>query len=130
MSCAKCGKPAVWAWSVTLKTFFGDDYSCQQCYDFYIRNKCRYRKHATLLKMSESKGSNAGPADRIARAVDIVTKYGGIAGDHHKQWVIDQIVRVLLSKEDYEAWRQEMRGEYDSEEDQWEYEDWDEGTAP
>lgn len=35
------------------------------------------------------------PALRIARALDLARRYGGIDGDHHKTWVIDQMVRVL-----------------------------------
>lgn len=31
----------------------------------------------------------------IERAIEIAVRYGGIDGDHHKAWVIDQIVRVL-----------------------------------
>ena len=32
---------------------------------------------------------------RIHAAIDIAVRYGGIDGDHHKAWVIDQMVRVL-----------------------------------
>lgn len=27
--------------------------------------------------------------------LDIITQYGGTDGDHHKAWVLDQIVRIL-----------------------------------
>lgn len=33
--------------------------------------------------------------DIIEKAIDIAVKYGGIDGDHHKAWVIDQMVRIL-----------------------------------
>ena len=33
--------------------------------------------------------------DRIAKALDFANCYGGIDGDHHKMWVIDQMVRAL-----------------------------------
>jgi hypothetical protein len=33
--------------------------------------------------------------DRIKSALDIAVRYGGTDGDHHKAWVIDQIVRAL-----------------------------------
>lgn len=33
--------------------------------------------------------------ERINEAVDLAVRYGGIDGDHHKAWVIDQMVRVL-----------------------------------
>ena len=33
--------------------------------------------------------------ERIKRALDYAVRYGGIDGDHHKAWVIDQMVRAL-----------------------------------
>ena len=35
------------------------------------------------------------PKQRIKKAISIAVKYGGIDGDHHKDWVIDQMVRAL-----------------------------------
>lgn len=32
---------------------------------------------------------------RIKKALDYAVRYGGIDGDHHKAWVIDQMVRAL-----------------------------------
>ena len=32
---------------------------------------------------------------RIDRALELAVQYGGIGGDHHKAWVIDQMVREL-----------------------------------
>lgn len=40
--------------------------------------------------------------DRIEKAIGLAVQYGGIEGDHHKAWVIDQMVRVLAG-DDYEA---------------------------
>ncbi|MAH49465.1 hypothetical protein CMI37_26820 [Candidatus Pacearchaeota archaeon] len=61
---------------------------------------------------------------RIGEAVELIGRYGGIDEVHHKQWVLDQVLRNLLGPEGYKEWRQE----YDSE---GEYEDaWDEGIAP
>lgn len=34
-------------------------------------------------------------AEKIKKAVTLAVKYGGIQGDHHKAWVIDQMVRAL-----------------------------------
>jgi hypothetical protein len=56
---------------------------------------------------------------RIERALDVIYEFGGIDGAHHKQWVLDQVVRVL--SEDYAAWCAEKRAS-DHE--------WDEGIAP
>lgn len=33
--------------------------------------------------------------EAIEAAIAIAVKYGGIDGDHHKTWVIDQMVRAL-----------------------------------
>jgi len=32
---------------------------------------------------------------RVATAISYAVRYGGIDGGHHKQWVIDQMVRAL-----------------------------------
>lgn len=61
--------------------------------------------------------------------LELIEQYGGIDGAHHKQWVLDQIVRQILGPEEYEKWVEEMRGEYDEDEEMYEY-DWDEGIAP
>lgn len=36
-----------------------------------------------------------GDEIRVLNALDLAAKYGGIDGDHHKAWVIDQMVRAL-----------------------------------
>lgn len=36
---------------------------------------------------------------RIEKAIKLAVRYGGIDGDHHKAWVIDQMVRALAGKE-------------------------------
>lgn len=33
--------------------------------------------------------------EKIDAALDLAVRYGQIDGDHHKAWVIDQIVRTL-----------------------------------
>ena len=37
-------------------------------------------------------------AERIEAAIDLAVRYGGIDGAHHKDWVIDQMVRVLAGE--------------------------------
>jgi len=39
---------------------------------------------------------------RIVNALEIIMRYGGFDGAHHKQWVLDQVVRAL--SQDYPAW--------------------------
>lgn len=42
------------------------------------------------------------------KALNLIERYGGIDGDHHKTWVIDQVARALLGDR-YEAWVVEMK---------------------
>ena len=66
---------------------------------------------------------NHAADDRIKQALDVAFHNGGIDGAHHKQWVIDQMVRALTGKS-YEHWVSdwEMMGN--------EWQDWEEGIAP
>lgn len=43
----------------------------------------------------ESKEKQESLQARIEKAIEVAVKYGGIEGDHHKAWVIDQMVREL-----------------------------------
>ena len=87
-------------------------------------------------------------------AMTYIERYGSIDGDHHKQWVLDQMARVLKGtpvevklaqwsngekeyrlntveppSSEYLQWVEEMKGEYDEEDDSYEY-DYDVGIAP
>lgn len=53
--------------------------------------------------------------EKIKSAIKIINDYGYIDGEHHKQWVIDQVVRRLLGDFDYKIWADK---------------DWDVGIAP
>lgn len=61
---------------------------------------------------------------RLAAALDVIARFGGIDGAHHKQWVLDQVVRSL--SHDYEAW---VKAFEDGEDGPQTYE-WDEGITP
>lgn len=41
-------------------------------------------------------GGYAQAEGRIHEALDTARRYGQIPGDHHRAWVIDQMVRALL----------------------------------
>ena len=62
--------------------------------------------------------------ERIDEALDLITRYGGIDGAHHKQWVLDQVVRVLAP--DYGDWL----AEYAIGEDGPHTYQWDQGVPP
>jgi len=63
---------------------------------------------------------------KFQEVLDLIENYGGTDGAHHKQWVLDQIVRILTGKH-YELWvtNYEDRDEFGDPE----YE-WDTGIAP
>ena len=52
--------------------------------------------------------------DKVAIiALTLINNYGGIEGNHHKAWVIDQVVRILcVTDEKYQEWvRKHQQGE-------------------
>lgn len=59
--------------------------------------------------------------ERTEIAVGLIGQYAGTGGAHHKQWLLDQVLRALLG-DAYENWIVEW-------EDHGQYE-WDEGIAP
>jgi hypothetical protein len=65
------------------------------------------------------------PEDRIRHALDLAHQWGGIDGGHHKQWIIDQMVRALAGP-DYEQWVARRKPGDDGPDTY----DWDEGIAP
>ncbi|QHJ84047.1 MAG: hypothetical protein [Caudoviricetes sp.] len=65
--------------------------------------------------------------ERILDIVEIIHQYGGIDGGHHKQWVLDQIIRIAMGDDcGYEVWVRD----YCAGEDGPETYEWDEGIAP
>lgn len=63
--------------------------------------------------------------DAKEQALNLIHMYGGTDGAHHKQWLLDQIVRTLTG-EDYKSWVQR----YQYGENGPETYEWDEGIAP
>jgi hypothetical protein len=53
------------------------------------------------LRISNEKTMSGKKSRKIAEALKVAHKFGGIDGSHHKAWVIDQIVRALTG-DDYE----------------------------
>lgn len=68
--------------------------------------------------------------DRINDAVQVILQFGGYDGGHHKQWVLDQVLRNLLSEEGYATFCTEYRGNWNEQYEEWEYGEWDNGIAP
>ena len=57
--------------------------------------------------------------------LDLIFEYGQIDGEHHKTWVIDQIVRIL-TKDKYNEWIKN----YVYDEETGDTYSWDKGIAP
>jgi len=91
--------------------------------------------------------------EKIKEALSVIMSRGGVDGEHHKQWVLDQVVRVLTDcpvtvktkiltsgvpfdyevlgeSKQYKAWLEEYRGAWDDENEEYEFGEWDEGIAP
>lgn len=64
-------------------------------------------------------------SEKIEKALDLIFQYGGIEGDHHKAWTIDQVVRILTGDK-YKKWIKE----YKKGEDGPNTYGWDTGIAP
>lgn len=62
---------------------------------------------------------------RIDKAKDVAFEYGQIDGDHHKAWVIDQMLRELL-KEDYKKFIEA----YEEPDEDGDWCEWDTGIVP
>lgn len=60
----------------------------------------------------------------IAVAVDLIVSYSQIDGAHHKAWVLDQVLRCLVSDKEYNEIINMVDPEYG------EPYGWDEGIAP
>lgn len=65
--------------------------------------------------------------ENIEKAMDLVMDYGGIDGKHHKQWLIDQVVRALAGND--KNYQEFVRAFEDGEDGPQTYE-WDTGVAP
>jgi hypothetical protein len=87
--------------------------------------------------------------DRIEKALEIAVRFGGIDGEHHKTWTVDQMVRALTGCPMVEKTKADPRGQsftYEIQGESEEYEklvaaaragedgpetyEWDVGTPP
>lgn len=75
--------------------------------------------------MSDDEIAMTDEGERIEKAIQLAVQYGGIDGDHHKAWVIDQMVRALAGREYDEIVRAAKEGE-----DGPETYEWNEGIPP
>jgi hypothetical protein len=89
---------------------------------------CSHEMEATLHGMLTHKCpiDKKDQADKIAKALGIIQRYGGIDGEHHKTWVIDQVARALVGEEEYPRWVIMMKAGKDGPDTY----DWDKGVPP
>lgn len=63
----------------------------------------------------------------IQGALQLISDYGGIDGGHHKQWVLDQVVRLLTNSDSaYADWL----SDHEAAEDGIKMYEWNEGIIP
>lgn len=53
--------------------------------------------------------------ERISSVVENIYLYGSVDGEHHKAWLIDQTVQILLGAKGYKAFVKE----YEEDSDEW-----------
>ena len=55
-------------------------------------------KHFPAIRWSQGEPNDLTlNGKKIEKAIQLAVEYGGIDGTHHKDWVIDQLVRILAS---------------------------------
>jgi len=81
---------------------------CEQC----GQPLTRYLRSSPLcIRCSEDKSRVSeleADVETKIEALEIITRYGGIDGDHHKAWVLDQVVRRLTGSM-YEEYVREIQ---------------------
>lgn len=83
----------------------------------------KHRRHLAQKKKEVKKAYK-----RLKEISELIWNYGGIDGAHHKQWLLDQVVRKANgSPEAYEAWKTRYSGPYDEAEGDYENGKWDTG---
>jgi hypothetical protein len=76
-------------------------------------------QHEELKKLSRR------VLDTHEKVLDMASEVGGIDGGHHKQWALDQIIR-LLTGDGYDAWVERYEAGHDGPQTYL----WDTGIAP
>lgn len=100
---------------------FGDLYNS----DFEDTEKIYKALEIILSERNQDKKRIQELEEEREKVLDLIFEYGQIDGDHHKTWVIDQIVR-MLTKDKYNEWVKN----YVYDEETGDVYSWDKGIAP
>lgn len=107
------------------------DEHCEQHFDTRLEQERRF-VDGTMAADTEVPAFPEGPNVpseqlRIRRALARILQHGSVDGSHHKQWVLDQVVRILCGNElNYERWVAAQNAGEDGPQTY----TWDEGIAP
>lgn len=63
--------------------------------------------------------------EKLEAILELAASYGGYDGQQHKQYALDQIIRIVTG-DGYESWVAEYEGDPEDEENHY---SWDVGTA-
>lgn len=100
---------------------FGDLYNS----DFEDTEKIYKALEIILSERNQDKKRIQELEEEREKVLDLIFEYSQIDGDHHKTWVIDQIVR-MLTKDKYNEWVKN----YVYDEETGDVYSWDKGIAP
>lgn len=118
-----------------------DNTSLREDYEFWYDDNdllnMRYGSYCDICgfdaNLDNIKDSSLKVDNKIQNALQIIQRFGSIDGSHHKTWVVDQVVRMLLGSSlegeetpEYLEWVKNMKNG----EDGCDTYDWDVGIAP
>ena len=89
------------------------------------RDELEYKYNRAIEDLIKLEKERQADKEKINNVLGLIFQYGQIDGEHHKTWVIDQIVRIL-TENDYDKWVQH----YEYDEETGEDYTWDTGIAP
>ena len=114
---------------------------CKDCFPEFCKYAGQYYHDKTHLGKRKTSEESASPGttkrkrikegNNDRKILDLIGQYGGVDGSHHKQWVLDQIVRTILGEQEaYKIWVNCYNNVVNSDGEEEEYDEWDTGIAP
>ena len=98
----------------------------KQCNNLQTEIDRLYQENEKLIEINRKQANRKKELEEEHKNVlDLIFEYGQTDGEHHKMWVIDQIVR-MLTKDKYNEWIKD----YVYDEETGDTYSWDKGIAP